>query len=468
MTLSPTHVILLGALTTSAALTWSCGPTGTSANAPAAPSGQGALGADATSTDSKAPDAAISGVPSGTKTKSGRKSLASQPSPSDTSATTASGAAVDDGDRKTAALVGATEADQLITADFAQLPPRAQSDVRYVTLAQVASSTPENLHLAQFGVEKVVNSLSLAPRMVKLDRVDSNGVVLRLSMASLTWTPAVWQRLATAEANNGHVRQLPSGAIVVDGDWLVFAATRPETYDKIIGIPQLETINEARIGAANEDGVYLGITKSIVAFNGRVLRRRSINYGDHQGYYWRSYDFAVPGAAETAMKKGEPTYANSRGIPDLIAGEFIWSLPNGMQAYMLSGFGAQHRYDAVAQVARDTRREDRLVINGESCFACHARGLNTRQDEIGPYLRANAANFSSEQNQRFARLFPEPATLDKIFADDNAQFAKAIAALGYEDIDSEPIAATVELFKTRTGYRDVRKQRGDTDAVLGN
>jgi hypothetical protein len=224
---------------------------------------------------------------------------------------------------------------------------------------------------------------------------------------------------------------------------------------------------ESSLGVNRNQAIFFGVGSSIVTYSGRVVERLPTNYRGTRGYYWRSYDFLFDRAAKDALAKAVPTYAAGRSVNDLIAGEIIFSLPNGLQAYMLTGFGSQHRYDAVASVARDSRREDKLVINGESCITCHAKGLNVRKDEVRPAFERNAASFDAATLSSLRQLYPEPSVLEQVFAQDNAKFAQALKALGFSHVTIEPVGATIQIFKDDRGIKDLRRQSGETEAVFG-
>ena len=363
---------------------------------------------------------------------------------------------------------GAAEKDASVAVDqdFTQLSSGERSDTRYASLAHLVDATPEQLETARFGLAKAVNSLSTAPNLVTPKAIDGSEMIFRIHLSAYNLTAANWDLLAAQPGGANATATTPGGARVARADWLVFAMTRPEAYDRIMKLPALESGLESRLGVNRAGAQYLGVATSIVAKNPRILERISINAGGSPGYYWRSYDFLLSGGARKAMQDAIPTFAANRKVTDLIAGEFIWSLPNGLQGYMLSGFGAQRRFDAVAQVAGDPRRTDRLVINGESCISCHARGLNARKDEVRPASLSPAAGKDAATQALIKTLYPEQSVLDAQFAADNAKFGAAVRALGFAETGVEPITATVNLYLQKAGLTDVRKQSGETDAVF--
>lgn len=344
----------------------------------------------------------------------------------------------------------------LVAKDFQQLGSE-RAGVRYVSIAHLGSLPAKDLQTVRFGLEKALNGVSWAPELGKLTPLDESRTVFRMKIADYGLGVAQWNSIERAEQAEGNVLRV-GDATLVKGDWLVFAVTRPEVYDRLVKIPQVENMLERSLGVDRSRAVYMGVTDSPVAYAPRMLERIPITQNGKEGYYWRSYDFFLKGSADRALKTGDVSYASGRGVSQLIAGEFIFSLPNGLQAYMLSGFGAQHRFDADARVARDGRREDKLVLNGESCITCHAAGLNYRKDEVRPGLGGDSAAVAK---------FPDQATLDALFEKDNKRFQAALDALGYPEISAEPVARTLDVFKKDRSFRDFRTQRGETDAVFG-
>jgi len=114
-------------------------------------------------------------------------------------------------------------------------------------------------------------------------------------------------------------------------------------------------------------------------------------------------------------------------------GEIIFSLPNGLQGYMLVN-GAGRRIDkAPTKIVSDPSRPDRAVEAGVSCMSCHAHGILQHADEI----RASAAGDS-----RVGRLYPEAADFAALQTEDIARFDKALAEIG-ADTPAEPISLLV-------------------------
>lgn len=352
--------------------------------------------------------------------------------------------------------------ESVINTDYSKVSAAQRGDVRYISINHLKSKNADELEAIRHGIAKALNSVSWASNLATPIALDEDRTVFRMSLNDYGLKASNWSLIEGAEHAANNISRLNSGATLVKGDWLVFALTRPEVYDRLIGLPPLESMLESQLGVQRSKAQYLGVYDSVVTYTGRILERIPIQHNNgEEGYYWRSYDFLFQGALENAMRTGDVSYTASRTVNDLIAGEFIFSLPNGLQAYMLSGFGAQHRFDALTQVARDERRTDRIVINGESCITCHARGLNVRQDQA-------RSEFDAATLERAGQLFPEQSVIDELFRRDNARFAAALDKLGIPRSGAEPIGVAIDAFLTDRGLTDVRQQRGETDAVFGN
>lgn len=331
----------------------------------------------------------------------------------------------------------------------------------YATIGHLVSEgkSAKELQSVRYGMTKALNSVSMAPEIKKLRAVDPAGTVYAFNLRDFQLSAAQWAAVQNAP-EAGQNLSTQEGVTVVKGDWLVFALTRPEVYDKVMGIPPQINMLEARLGVNLSEAVYMNVVESDVTFSERVLMRTPIEIGGKPGgYYWRSFDFARPDGVQKGF--ANPEALNNAGIPDLIAGEFFFSLPNGLQGYMLSGFGEQHRYDAQAFVATDKRRgQDGLrkcvggfescgyVINGESCITCHAEGINAPKKMVG------TKGVSIEE-------------ANALFQKDQERFVSALREMGYDDVSAEPVGDTLDRYKAHRGVTDQRQQGGEVEAVFG-
>ena len=340
--------------------------------------------------------------------------------------------------------------------------------VIYATIDHLSKDGQQNetLEVVRKGLVKVLNSVSMAPTIVNLQAIDAGKTVFRVNLADFKQAGAL-SRIKSAAYAQDNVSTVGS-ATVVKGDWLVYALSRPEVYDPLMKLPQLGKMLDAQLEVNYSNAKYLNAEHSEVVFNGRVLARIPLEIGGKPGgYYWRTYDFVRADVQARAFS--DPASVRTTQIPDFVAGEFFFSLPNGLQAYFLTGFGDQHRYDVPAfgaggispGVASDSRRpQDGLtrcvggkqpcgiVINGESCMTCHASGINSVTSSAG----ANNATVDE---------------MTKLISQDRARFASALQEMGIDPNAAEPIYGTLNAFRTRSGVTDKRVQASEVSGLTG-
>jgi hypothetical protein len=139
-----------------------------------------------------------------------------------------------------------------------------------------------------------------------------------------------------------------------------------------------------------------------------VFERHEAN----DGFFWASYDF------DTDLNQGDirdnplgPTNRDNRFEHSFqnLAGEMIWSLPNGLQAYLLADAAGNRLDKAVQTVVRDPRRPDGSVQDGVSCFGCHGvTGMNFPRilDEIPQYVNSHKNDFTNAEINQVRRIYP--------------------------------------------------------------
>jgi hypothetical protein len=318
---------------------------------------------------------------------------------------------------------------------------KAGSGAIYVSLAHLAKGGKgtQDLEVYRFGVTKILNSLSMKPEIKRLAPLDEGKTVYRVNLADFGLTANDLNTMKRMPGSANAVKRV-GNADVIKGDWLVFAATRPEAYDSIMSLPNFVGILESELRIDRSKAVNWYVNASNVTFEKRRLERIPINIGGKPGgYYWRSYDY----------------------LAFLVAGEFFFSLPNGLQGYMLSGFAEQHRLDARSDVATDFNRpQDGLkrcvggkqacgyVINGESCITCHANGVRIN-DTITSIKGA-----STEEANR-------------LYAQDAKRFKSEINEMGFADQGEEPVLATLRRYKADNNVKDFRPQGSEISPTAG-
>ena len=152
---------------------------------------------------------------------------------------------------------------------------------------------------------------------------------------------------------------------VMPVDAFIVLGTRQQTYNDLV-IAQLtgnrgNTIDgllKSGFNQSNRGFDSLGLQSSGVALHNRVILRKK----DFPGYFWSSRDFA-----SDLDKDDLSRHPNAHQD----AGEFIFSLPNGMQGYLLADSGDNLIAQAQTAIAVNPIRIDQIVSRPDSCIQCH-------------------------------------------------------------------------------------------------
>jgi tetratricopeptide (TPR) repeat protein len=232
-------------------------------------------------------------------------------------------------------------------------------------------------------------------------------------------------------------------------DWFVALASRPPLYHDILQIPRTETELQRllRVDAAEnirqERVARAGFNGSGVSRNNRLIER----YEAGATVYWRSYDFGSNSGRHNL-------FAHPLGPGDEAhdflqdGGEIIFTLPNGLQAYMLVD-GRGRRIDkGPTVIVSDPRRPDRAVENGLSCMSCHARGIIAKADQVRAHVVKNPDAFTRSTVETILALYPAREKMTELMAADARRFQEAVARTGAPLTITEPIAALASRFES--------------------
>jgi hypothetical protein len=329
------------------------------------------------------------------------------------------------------------------------------SDFRYFSLAHFIDMgrTAEEVTVGQNALAFIVNSLSRKGTIVPMVPIDPAKSVYRVRLADLGWNAALWDTLTSfypyclASDIGGHqalYKQLGTEAPVVRVDWLLDTATRAPLYDELINLPASVNALATQLGiniakdinhqglAEPDNLVRFAVKRSGVALHNRMAER---HLGSAGQYLWVSYDFksdtnradvfANPlGPTGVDLQKFAHTFQND-------AGEVIFTLPNGLQGYMLVNAAGNKVAVADTAIVRDIRRPNAVVENGISCFGCHGNNGMIRPratDEMRNYINGHIADFSNREFNEITVTYP-PLFSPDYFNGDSARYRGAADAL---------------------------------------
>jgi mono/diheme cytochrome c family protein len=307
------------------------------------------------------------------------------------------------------------------------------SDYRYVSFAHLVGEgrTPEELDATRKVFVFILNSLSRRGAIVDAPTIDPQKSIMRLRLSDLGWSEALWDTLTSfypycirsnAAAHEALYAQLRTEAPVVRGDWFLATATKPPVYDllldsarsvddlaKRLGVDIDDDINHP--GLAEPDNLLrVGMRRSGVALHNRLLER---HLGAQGQSLWISYDFnSNQGTSDLMANPLGPKLRDRQNFVHTFenaGGEVIFTLPNGLQGYMLVNAVGTRIDAAPLEIVRDPRRRNAVVETGISCFGCHGSPgiLRPRTtDDVPVYSDTHIADFLGRELDEIAATYP--------------------------------------------------------------
>ena len=267
----------------------------------------------------------------------------------------------------------------------------------------------------------------------------------------------------------------------IRADWFVVTATRPPLYHRLLDIPLHERTLEKTLGVDPlrnflDDHLHrAGFAESGVSTANRLVERHDTNIFPN-GYYWKSYDFKEDRVKSNLFQKPlGPVFASNPHADFAFehdGGEQIFSLPNGLQGYMLVNGKGQRIDGGPIEVVQDSKRTSGspVVVNGISCMHCHSRGMITFRDTV----REGVALFGNARRKVFD-IYPARDEMDKLLTHDADAFTEALkqAAAPFlqvaEDKDRsidqfpEPIGAVARAYHRNVGLLEAACELGIED-----
>lgn len=314
----------------------------------------------------------------------------------------------------------------LIHDDVGKVNADDRPFTRYISFAHLLNegNCAGQLKTYAQALTKLLNSLSLKNSLGFPVAIEGGAAIYRIDLRHFGWSQELWDKIACANpysvdykinalAPNAATIQLDveSSLFVQPGDSFMHIVSRPPLYHDILGLPetldQLATELDVDLSAdiadeeANDQGIVArgAIYDSLVSFANRMIEWHEVP-GDDEAYFWLSHDFK-----------------NSEDLRDIFAhpldftadgGEVIFSLPNGLQAYMIVDQLGNRIDEAPLEVVKDFENANGPVINGISCMGCHARGMRVRADELREKGLTSPELFdSTETVEKILRLHPD-------------------------------------------------------------
>lgn len=332
------------------------------------------------------------------------------------------------------AVIAASPASELRAATqdlVTQVAPQDRSFTRYLTTySLLPAERAEARQIANFWINSLSTRRRLSPALPVTD------TLLRIDLRDYAWSPDSWERMTLKShyVRLGWVdpkdevtfREYSKSAMaLVRLDHFVSLTSLEPHYSDFLKLPGTLTELQRQFGVQEKDVKALSLNaggavlRSIVALHNRQLER----YPTITGYFWLSRDSKTNSGKQAVLD-------NLFGItPD--GGEFIWSLPNELQAYYLADGNGKQVNVVPADIAQDsvTTFADKQVRNARSCVVCHAGGINKFDDIVSSLIdqgKIELRSYDKDKTIAIEELYL--SQIEQQIDDDNRRFVAAVEA----------------------------------------
>jgi mono/diheme cytochrome c family protein len=333
-----------------------------------------------------------------------------------------------------------------IVRHLTSVPVADRKFQRYFTFTHLYNNkavSDEELRQHRAALSKVVNSLSWKTRIVVPKAIDAEETILNLDLRSFGWDKTgVWSDVEKAypygldysdhperemRAIARQLEDLVTDVQFVRGDWFINTATRPPLYHLFLELPDKDStlakklnvdiradFNQNRLARAGFD------TSGISTQNRLVDRHNSI-----YGAFWQSYDFkSNQGKGNFFQFPLGPSFPGNKFNQHAFehdGGEIVFSLPNGLQGYLLVDDKGKRINSGPTAIVIDKKKTSGSadVVNGISCMGCHVHGVIRFKDTVRVAV-------ASEVREKVQELYPKPEVMDALLTRDENRFLKAL------------------------------------------
>jgi mono/diheme cytochrome c family protein len=340
--------------------------------------------------------------------------------------------------------------------------------LRYISLDNRAGAgicTNTSLDLDRQALSKMINSLSIDTTVRKPDIINSQSTLFRIDLRKLQWDREitvngqtfadVWEAIIFANAY----------AVPFEGDQADDARADAETevpvmfldsmldvaaignlYYAIIGVDVAESLDtfvldELEIDVAqnleDEELVRAGTTKSRISRQDRLIEGHEIK--KRAGVYYQSFDFA--------NVQNESIFQNPFGFNEG-GREAIFTLPNGMLAYLISDEDGNLVEDS--DILLDVSQNNFRAVTSVSCANCHAAGFIPVIDEVRASVERNAlrligdGTLNQDQLEQLSAVYLKPEVFKQRVEEESESFYRS--ALRRADLPINGVEPVSSIF----------------------
>ena len=365
-------------------------------------------------------------------------------------------------------FVSTVDINNAIGKHLDELPELDRPFARYFVLTHLYNAGIPDDELATYrsGLSLLVNSLSWGQKIEQPRPIDAAKTILHIDLRWYLWKPNTWDKQILGHYPYG-VQHNDVGAKTtyeltsctqpaVRGDWFVAAASVPPLYHNILELPASVQELQTRLGSLNLDynlqshqAIRAGFDKSGISLSNRLIERHKLDLTNEHGYFWISRDTINNKGRRNffVFPLGPATAFEPKKSFEFDGGEIIFTLPNGLQAYMLTQADGQRIDAAPTNIVVDRQYPSTTVVNGLSCFRCHySNGIIPKNDQIRNHVIKNDFSFSQKERLIIESLYQAQDKLSQVYAADSKQFREAVNATGSSSRTTDPVNVLASRF----------------------
>ncbi|MDC0669063.1 c-type cytochrome domain-containing protein [Nannocystis radixulma] len=391
----------------------------------------------------------------------------------------------------------------LIRADLLntlEISADARPFIRYFSLVHLYNYgwCKEQIDIYRHALSKLTNSLSNEIKVVAPVPIDPDQLIFRIDIRDYDWDVEgrvldpvtgtftetfrdTWELIADKDPyaiefigdSAEDVKQATGTRFfLLQADAFVEVAAQPPLYHDVLRIPLTRQELEASFGIDVEANVQEEVDTnpnrvaraafhdSGVSENHRVIERHDFPNANNR-VYWISYDFGS-NAGDANVFVDPFNFAED-------GSEIIYSLPNGLQGYMIVDEFGRRIDDAPIQIVQDKNAPDGVVRNGKSCMGCHNVGMINKEDDLRWEVDQNLGEGDFDDNELDAirALYPTRDDYNILLGLDADRFNLAVKAAGVPlGGDKEPIVTVFNAFDEDVEIRRAAAELWTTETTL--
>lgn len=398
---------------------------------------------------------------------------------------------------------------EMVRQDLSTLPLNRLTSTRYLSFVHLhnagwceADIAPQREALAV-----LINSLSQDNEISAPQPIDERGLLLRIDTTDYGWTiePQVtlsedteyyadagkayndrWDMIAgqdpyaivyMSEAGLAIAEDTGTFFPLLQADAFIDVAARAPLYYDILGIPQrvgklltthpdctpgecLETklglnlLAEALLELADDEDTVAraGMYDSAISGFNRVVERHQFPEASNR-VLWLTHDFHGRSDAQNVGAHPLDFESDAHAI--------LYTLPNGLQAYMLADAAGNRRNEAPSDIMRDEAMPDDLVRGAVSCIGCHVGGVLAAVDDVRHDLDNGTSStaFSDQDKDYIRKLYPTRGAFAELLQLDIARFRSAVEQCGVPS-NGEPVLPAFLKFSEDVDLRRAAAELG--------